>query len=123
MYWIASSNTLTFVSAAAPLSLTISENPVIYSVPRYVNLAHTSSYTLTLTLNTGSIVDPVVYIDFQKSGFIPDQSFCASLSTFTYCRVYNTYRNIIVAKFSTSISVTSVTFTKGSTDLQYPKHK
>lgn len=122
-YWIASINSLSFVNAAVPLGLTVAESPAIYSVPKYVNLAWSSAYTMTLTLSTGSIVDPIVYIDFQKGGFIPDSSICDSLSIFTYCRVYNKYRNIIVAKFTTSIGVTSVAFTKGSSDLLYPKHK
>lgn len=122
-YWIPSTNSLSFVNVAAPLGLSVSENPAIYSVQNFVNKRWTSAYTMTLTLSSGSIVDPIVYIDFQKGGFIPDQSICNSLSDFAYCRVYNTYRNIIVARFKTAISVTTVTFTKGSSDLLYPLHK
>lgn len=101
----------------------MADNPDAYSVPQYVNLPYTSAYSLTLTLSTSTILNPIVYVDFQKSGFIPDQSFCASALTFSYCRVYNKYRNIIVAKFITPTSTSTVQFTKGSTNLQYPKHK
>jgi hypothetical protein len=121
-YWIAAQNSVTFTNLVAPQTITISESPTIYSASRYVNLFHTSSYVLTLNIPS-TILDPIVYIDFQKSGFIPDQSFCSSAAVFAYCRVYNTLRNLIVAQFSTGISVSSVQFTKGSVNLQYPKHK
>lgn len=121
-YWITAQNSVPFTSLTAPGAITISESPSIYSTGRYVNLFHTSAYSLTLTIPS-TILDPIVYVDFQKSGFIPDQSFCSSAAVFAYCRVYNTIRNIIVAQFSTAISVPSVTFTKGAVNLQYPKHK
>ena len=121
-YWIASQNSVPFTNMPLPQPITLSESPTIYSVDRYVNLFHTSSYVLQLNIPS-VILDPIVYIDFQKSGFIPDQSFCSSGAVFDYCRVYNTLRNIIVAQFSTGVSVASVQFTKGAVNLQYPKHK
>jgi hypothetical protein len=97
--------------------LTVTDSPNIYASPQFVNLLHTSAYSLTITLTSSTILNPIVYIDFQKSGFIPDQSFCSSASVFSYCRVYKKVRNIIVAQFTTATSTTTVTFTKGTTNL------
>ena len=91
------SNTITFATTPGLNTLTLNENPSVYSSPKIVNTKHTSTYTLSLNLDSGSILNPIVYVDFQKSGFIPDESFCADNTVFKYCRVYNTYRNIIVA--------------------------
>ena len=47
---------------------------------------------------------------------------CSDSSIFEYCRTYNALRNIIVAKFKAPAN-TVFKITKGTTDLQFPKHK
>lgn len=119
------SNTLTFSTSPAVSTLTLSETPSLYASIQYVNTVRSPTYVLTLTLSTGSILNPTVYMNFQKGGLIPDKTFCDDSSVFLFCRVYNTYRNIIVAQFITNVNVNSVSFTQeaGSDDLLFPKHK
>ena len=118
------SNTLTFSASAAPAAMTVADSPSIYASARVVNTKWGAAYTLTLALGTGTITNPAVYLNFQSSGFIPDDSFCSDSAVFSYCRVYNTYQNIIVAQFITPSPTATLIFTKDlSTDLEFPKHK
>lgn len=61
-----------------------------------------SDYTLRITAPL-NLVQPIVYIDFQKGGIIPDDRLCNN-TFFLYCRVYTTYRHILVAKYKLTYS-------------------
>jgi len=77
-------------------------------------------YTLSVGFNGAIINMPVVYVNFQKGGPMPDSSLCSLSSTYEYCRIYSKYRNIMVAKL---LSTTAASASFASFSASLPKAK
>jgi hypothetical protein len=84
----------------------------MYNINAYVNTAYTN-YLLNIDLGAVSLNQPYIYIDFQKGGIKPDLRLC-STGAFIVCRIYKTFRRIMIAQFSSSFSPsTLLTFSNG----------
>lgn len=101
------SNTIT-ISSTPPglLSLSLLEfsSPGIYT-PSASTHTYLDTYSLSATFSSSS-TQPIVYIDFQKAGIIPDSKFC-NKTFFIQCRVYRTLRHVLVGQYLGSWSSSS----------------
>lgn len=71
----------------------------------YINTIN-SAYTLTASA-ASTLISPILYVDFQKGGPIPTATMCSNLAVYQNCRVYNTYRNILVVQFVSNANLMS----------------
>jgi len=99
------SNNVSFAATATNTATLIeTSNPSLYGNTSFVN-TFLNDYTLTTTFPASS-VQPIIYIDFQKGGIIPNAQFCTN-TFFLQCRVYTTLRHILVAQFKSSFAAPS----------------
>lgn len=101
------SNTIS-ISSVSPglqsLSLVEFASPTVYS-PWTTTHTYLDSYSLSATFSSSSS-QPIIYIDFQKAGIVPDTKFC-NKTFFIQCRVYSRLRHILVGQYLASWSSSS----------------
>ena len=77
-----------------------------------------STYTISGSWGSGRNT-PYVYLNYQKGGPVPADSFCADPIVYSECRVYKNSLNLVIARLK-STSVTSFSMSRGASDITYP---
>lgn len=94
------SNTITYslTSTLNVATMSFTATPSYYAPNTVVNTAFSELY-ITFSLPSTTIWAPLVYINLQKGGFIPNSFHCQT-PTFSLCRVYKKFTRIIIAQFN-----------------------